>query len=69
MSRTGIDVFHELLSSVSDRSAQPASEGGSEKEGRANACDSCRLTKPFCDPAEHADPTDGGRHRPRAIES
>ena len=47
-----IDVFHESLSSVSDRPAQPASEGGSEKKGRANACYSSRFTKPFCDPAE-----------------
>ena len=47
-----IDVFHESLSSVSDGPAQPASEGGREKKGRANACDSGRFTKPFCDLAE-----------------
>jgi hypothetical protein len=47
-----IDMFHESLSSVSDGPAQPASEGGREQKGCANACDSGRFTKPFCDPAE-----------------
>src|SRR5512141_2370536 len=59
---TPIDVVHESLSSVSDGPAQPASEGGSEKKGRANACDADRFTKPFRDPTEQADPTDGSCH-------
>src|SRR5262245_36157941 len=63
-----IDISHKSLSSVSDRSAQPASEGGSEKEGQANAFDSRRFTKPLCDLAEDADPADGGRHRACAVE-
>src|SRR5580765_4229347 len=64
-----IDIIHESLSSVSDGPAQPASEGGREKKGRTNACDAGRFTKPLCDPTEHADPADGGRHRTRAIEA
>ena len=66
--RPTIDIIHESLSSVPNRSAQPASERGSEQKGRANTSDSRRLTKPLSDLTEHADPADGGRHRACAVE-
>ena len=64
-----IEMIHESLSSVSDRSAQPVPEGGSEKKDRSNACDSGRFTKSLCDLAEYADPADGSRHRACAVET
>src|ERR1051325_12203330 len=69
LTNSTFDIIHDSLSSISDGPAQPGAGGGGEKKGRTNTCHASGFTKPFCDPAEHADPADGGRHRTHTIEA